>query len=88
MPGPPDPVTGLPTMVTVQVTPPMSGAGANASTTFFSKFSTGTAPVSCAAGAPCAHTGWLTSAELKLVTEWLDLGAQYYNDPFAIPPPN
>ncbi len=88
VPGPPDPVTGLPTMVTVQVTPPMSGAGANASTTFFSKFSTGTAPVSCAAGAPCAHTGWLTSAELKLVTEWLDLGAQYYNDPFAIPPPN
>ena len=27
----------------------------------------------------------LTAAELKLVSEWLDLGAQYFNDPFAAP---
>jgi hypothetical protein len=77
VPGPPDPVTGLPTQVTVQVTPPMSGAGANASATFFSKFATGG-----------SHAGWLSGAELKLLSEWLDLGAQYYNDPFAIPPAN
>ena len=31
------------------------------------------------------HEGWLTAAELKLVSEWLDLGAQYFNDPFAAP---
>jgi hypothetical protein len=88
VPGPPDPVTGLPTLVTVQVTPPMSGAGANVSSTFFGKFANGTAPTNCPADGPCAHTGWLTGEELKLVSEWLDLGAQYYNDPFAIPPPN
>lgn len=29
------------------------------------------------------HAGWLTDAELKLLAEWLDIGAQYFNDPFA-----
>ncbi|MDH5737869.1 MAG: hypothetical protein OEZ23_06130 [Gammaproteobacteria bacterium] len=29
----------------------------------------------------------LTPGELKLISEWLDIGAQYYNDPFAVPPP-
>jgi len=75
IPGPPDPVTGLPTQVRQQVVPPMSGAGANASATFFNKFAGGG-----------SHAGWLSGAELKLVSEWLDLGGQYYNDPFAIPP--
>ncbi|MDJ0776622.1 MAG: hypothetical protein QNJ85_02085 [Gammaproteobacteria bacterium] len=28
------------------------------------------------------HTGFLTPDELKLIGEWLDLGAQNYNDPF------
>ena len=28
------------------------------------------------------HTAMLTGAELKLVSEWLDLGAQNFNDPF------
>ncbi|HYM24924.1 MAG TPA: hypothetical protein VEU08_17025 [Vicinamibacterales bacterium] len=76
VPGPPDPVTGLPTQVIVQVTPPMSGAGANASAAFFNEFATGG-----------THAGWLSGAELKLISEWLDIGGQYYNDPFAIPPP-
>jgi len=31
------------------------------------------------------HAGLLMSSELKLVSEWLDLGAQYFNDPFAAP---
>ena len=36
--------------------------------------------------APAArHEGRLTAAELKLVSEWLDIGAQYFNDPFAAP---
>ena len=28
------------------------------------------------------HSGFLTADELKLISEWLDLGAQNYNDPF------
>jgi Hydrazine synthase alpha subunit middle domain len=34
------------------------------------------------------HTGFLTSAELRLISEWLDIGAQYYNDPFVAPVAN
>jgi hypothetical protein len=30
--------------------------------------------------APLDHTGLLTRAELRLLSEWLDIGAQYYND--------
>jgi len=32
-----------------------------------------------------SHEGWLTPAELKLLAEWLDIGAQYYNSPFDAP---
>jgi len=28
------------------------------------------------------HAGMLNKAELRLVTEWMDLGGQYFNDPF------
>ncbi len=28
------------------------------------------------------HNGWLTDGELRLISEWLDIGAQYYNNPF------
>ena len=56
------------------VDPPMSAAGAGASVGFFSKFDAGG-----------THAGWLTPAELRLVAEWLDIGAQYFNDPFAVP---
>jgi hypothetical protein len=31
------------------------------------------------------HAGYLSDAELKLISEWLDIGAQYYNDPFLAP---
>jgi Tol biopolymer transport system component len=31
------------------------------------------------------HTGYLSKAELRLISEWLDIGAQYYNDPFVAP---
>jgi hypothetical protein len=64
----------IPVLVTVGVGPSMSPAGAIASARFMSRFApTGT------------HAGWLTGAELKLISEWLDIGAQYYNDPFAAP---
>lgn len=74
VPGPPDPVTGLPTEVPVPVAPSMSAAGASSSTAFFSVFDPGG-----------THAGRLDAAELRLVSEWLDIGAQYYNDPFAVP---
>ncbi len=74
VPGPPDPVTGLPTLVPVPVSPSMSAAGARASATFFSRFDAGG-----------SHAGWLTPAELRLIAEWLDIGGQYYNDPFMAP---
>ncbi|MGQ0430093.1 MAG: hypothetical protein ACT4UQ_09190 [Gammaproteobacteria bacterium] len=74
VPGPPDPVTGLPTLVPVPVSPSMSAAGARASATFFSRFDAGG-----------SHAGWLTAAELRLIAEWLDIGGQYYNDPFMAP---
>jgi hypothetical protein len=32
-----------------------------------------------------AHAGYLTDAEMRLITEWLDIGAQYYNNPFDVP---
>ncbi|MCU7556065.1 hypothetical protein OCL06_15850 [Alteromonas sp. ASW11-19] len=28
------------------------------------------------------HAGWMSAAELKLLAEWLDVGGQYYNNPF------
>ena len=74
VPGPPDPVTGQPTLVPVPVGASMSAAGAQASTTFFSRFDAGG-----------THVGWLTPAELRLIAEWLDIGGQYYNDPFMAP---
>ncbi len=74
VPGPPDPVTGAPTLVPVPVPPSMSAAGALSSGRFFSRF-----------GAGASHAGFLSPAELRLIAEWLDIGAQYYNDPFAAP---
>ncbi len=64
----------IPIMVPVPVTPSMSVAGARASTRFFAEFAAGG-----------THAGWLKPAELRLISEWLDIGAQYYNDPFAAP---
>jgi hypothetical protein len=60
---------------TVPLPAPMSVAGAVASPAFFAPFAPGG-----------THDGRLSSAELKLIREWLDIGAQYYNDPFAVPP--
>ena len=31
------------------------------------------------------HYGALSSAERRLIAEWLDVGAQYYNNPFDVP---
>ena len=69
-----DPVTGDPIFASVPVNPSMSTAGALASGTFFGRFAPGG-----------SHAGRLTPAELRLLSEWVDIGAQYYNDPFLAP---
>jgi len=33
------------------------------------------------------HSGMLSAAELKLIGEWLDIGAQNFNDPFDLAAP-
>jgi hypothetical protein len=63
---------GNPIFAPVAVGASMSSAGARASNRFFAKFDAGG-----------SHAGWMTTAELRLVAEWLDIGAQYCNNPFA-----
>jgi hypothetical protein len=81
-PGPVDPVTGQPTTIMVpapQLAPPMVAGSAAASSTFLRLFDGSYQdPV-------LDHTGFLSPAELRLISEWLDIGAQYYNDPFVAP---
>jgi len=71
VPGPVDPVTGQPTQQTVAVQPPMIAGNARASSLFFDRFNAGG-----------THAGYLSAAELRLLSEWLDIGAQYFNNPF------
>jgi hypothetical protein len=66
----------IPVLVTVGVNPVLSTAGARASGAFFTLFAAGG-----------SHAGYLDPVELKLLAEWLDIGAQYYNNPFDVPPP-
>jgi hypothetical protein len=72
-----DPVTGLPvtTLVPVTVSPSLAAGSARGSR-FFSEFAPGG-----------THAGRLTPAELRLISEWVDIGAQYFNNPFdpAVP---
>jgi len=65
---------GNPIIETINVPSSMSAAGANASMAFFSRFDAGG-----------THAGYLTPEELRLLSEWLDIGAQYYNNPFDVP---
>lgn len=64
----------IPVFNTVNVGPSMNIGGANISTRFFDRFDAGG-----------THAGYLNGGELKLLSEWNDIGAQYYNDPFAVP---
>jgi hypothetical protein len=69
-----DPVTGEPQFAPVPVAPSLSAGNARGSVRFFSLFAPGG-----------SHAGRLNPAELKLVAEWVDVGAQYFNDPFVAP---
>ncbi|MFN3714848.1 MAG: hypothetical protein ACK4SX_14425 [Alcanivoracaceae bacterium] len=63
----------IPVQQTVTLTPAMV-AGTARNSRFFAVFAGGG-----------EHTGWLSRAELRLLAEWLDIGAQNYNDPFVVP---
>ena len=67
-------INGNPIFDTVPVASSMRTAGANASPAFFSRFDAGG-----------THAGYLSDTEKKLLAEWLDVGAQYYNNPFDAP---
>jgi hypothetical protein len=64
----------IPVLQTINIGNSMSSSGALASSRFFQNF-----------GPDGAHSGWLTPAEIKLLAEWLDIGGQYYNNPFDAP---
>ncbi|HKT74225.1 MAG TPA: hypothetical protein VJQ47_15145 [Steroidobacteraceae bacterium] len=76
-PGPLD-AAGNPTAIPVG--PYMNAGSANGalSSAFLGRF---------APGSGSTHAGWLSPAELRLISEWLDIGAQFFNDPFdpAVP---
>ncbi|MFM1885536.1 MAG: hypothetical protein RL026_693 [Pseudomonadota bacterium] len=71
-----DPRTGDEIRTPRSVAPSLSAGSALASRRFFARFDAGG-----------SHMGWLTPAERRLLAEWVDIGGQYYNDPFhpAVP---
>jgi hypothetical protein len=68
-------VDGNDILAPVNVIPSMSAGGANASNRFFSRFD----------NVADMHSEFLSDAEKRLIAEWLDVGAQYYNNPFDAP---
>jgi hypothetical protein len=74
-----DPVTLVVTCVRFRNVPAsMSANGARASVRFFSKMEGVTSGT-------VDHSDFMSPSELRLISEWLDIGAQYYNDPFVAP---
>ena len=61
-------------VTTERIAPALRAFNAMGSTAFFNSFGTGG-----------SHENYLSDAELKLIAEWLDIGGQYYNDPFVVP---
>lgn len=61
----------------IGVTPSMNAGGARASARFFGRFNSFDA-----AQDTVDHRGFLNTSELKLLSEWLDIRAAYYNNPF------
>ncbi len=66
---------GNPIFAPVQIQSPATTLGALASSDFFDRFDD---PVDL-------HYNILSNAEKRLIAEWLDVGAQYYNNPFDAP---
>ncbi|WP_169726073.1 hypothetical protein [Aestuariibacter salexigens] len=61
----------IPVMTTVRVGNSMNPNGSRSSQRFFNVFLSG-----------AIHADWLSPVERKLFAEWLDIGGQYYNNPF------
>jgi Hydrazine synthase alpha subunit middle domain/WD40-like Beta Propeller Repeat len=68
-------IDGNPIFDVIPIPPPASVAGARASGRFFGRFED---PADM-------HFDMLSGAERRLIAEWLDVGAQYYNNPFDVP---
>jgi len=64
----------IPMLINIGIAPSMSVNGAASSPRMFDRFLPGG-----------THAGRMTDVELKLIAEWLDIGAQYYNNPFDVP---
>jgi hypothetical protein len=64
----------VPPGVPVPIAPSMVASDAGASTSFFGRFAAGSGD--------SIHAGILSPSELRLLSEWLDIGAQYFNNPF------
>ncbi|MDJ0806411.1 MAG: hypothetical protein QNJ78_06205 [Gammaproteobacteria bacterium] len=69
-----DPILDQPIMIPVPAQGPSMRAGSANGGYFLSLFDSGG-----------IHEGYLSAAEKKLIAEWLDIGAQYYNNPFDVP---
>jgi hypothetical protein len=77
-----DPVTNVETCIAYRNVPAsMSAAGARASARFFDTLEGRRV-------GRVDHSDFMSPSELRLLSEWLDIGAQYYNDPFAAAPEN
>jgi hypothetical protein len=70
---------GNPTPLTINIgiPPSMSRGSALGSARFFNKFANFDAATDTV-----DHRGLLNPSELKLLSEWLDIGGAYYNNPF------
>ncbi len=69
-------IDGNPILVPIPIPSSANAAGARASGAFFGRFEDPN---------NLEHFGVLSSAERRLIAEWLDVGAQYYNNPFDVP---
>ncbi len=90
--------SAIETIETIGLSSPARGGSANASGRFFACFEGGACgppaapalPENCveegepipASANTVNHVGWLSEPELHLISEWLDLGGQYFNNPF------
>jgi hypothetical protein len=68
-------VDGNPILDVVTIGSPANIGGARASSDFFDRFE----------DPQDLHFNILSTAERRLIAEWLDVGAQYYNNPFDAP---
>lgn len=66
-----------PRLINIGIPGPMNRGSALGSARFFNKFANFNAATDTV-----DHRGILNTSELKLLSEWLDTGANYYNNPF------